>query len=59
MFFEWNDPWVDVSGGWAGITFDNLSQVGQGLHYPTSNTDNGMVIYAPLDEAVPDRKSVV
>ena len=51
--FEWNDPWVDVSGGWAGITFDNLSQVGQGLHYPTSNTDNGMVIYAPLDEAVP------
>ena len=28
--FEWNDPWVDVSGGWAGITFDNLSQVGQG-----------------------------
>ena len=50
--FEWNDPWVDVSGGWAGITFDALDQVGGGLYYPTSNADNGMVVYAPLDEAV-------
>ena len=51
--FEWNDAWVDVSGGWAGITFDALDQVGGGLYYPTSNADNGMVIYAPLDQAVP------
>ncbi len=50
--FEWNDPWVDVSGGWAGITFDNLNQIGGGLYYPTSNADNGMIVYAPLDEAV-------
>jgi hypothetical protein len=52
--FEWNDAWVDVSvGGWAGITFDALDQVGSGLYYPSSNADNGMVIYAPLDQAVP------
>jgi hypothetical protein len=50
--FEWNDAWVDVSGGWAGITFDALDQVGGGLYYPTSNADNGMVVYAPLDDAV-------
>jgi len=51
--FEWNDPWVDVSGGWATITFDNLGQVGGGLYYPTSNADNGMVVYAPFDAPVP------
>ncbi len=51
--FEWNDPWVDVSGGWATITFDNLGQVGGGLYYPTSNADNGMVVYAPFDGTVP------
>lgn len=50
--FEWNDPWVDVSGGWAGITFDNLNQISGGFYYPTSNADNGMIVYAPLDEAV-------
>jgi len=51
--FEWNDPWVDVTGGWATITFDNLGQVGGGLYYPTSNADNGMVVYAPFDAPVP------
>ena len=51
--FEWNDPWVDVSGGWAGITFDALNSVGSGLHYPASNDENQQVIYAPLIEAVP------
>ena len=51
--FEWNDPWVDVSGGWATITFDNLGQVGGGLYYPTSNADNGKVVYAPFDAPVP------
>ena len=51
--FEWNDPWVDVSGGWAGITFDALNSVGSGLHYLASNDENQQVIYAPLIEAVP------
>ena len=51
--FEWNDTWTDVTGGWASITFDALDQVGSGIYYPTSNTENGMVIYAPLDETVP------
>lgn len=50
--FEWNDPWVDVSGGWAGITFDALNSVGSGLHYPASNDENQQVIYAPLIEPV-------
>lgn len=50
--FEWNDAWVDVTAGWAAITFDDLSQVGGGLYYPASNDENGQVVYAPLDAGV-------
>lgn len=51
---EWNDGWtgIDPATGWSSITFDNLSQVGFGSHYPASNDDNDDVIYAPLDAPV-------
>ena len=51
--FEWNDAWIDVSAGWAAVTFDDLNQVGGGLYYPASNDENGQVVYAPLDNGVP------
>ena len=50
--FEWNDAWIDVSAGWAAITFDDLNQVGGGLYYPASNDENGQVVYAALDNGV-------
>jgi hypothetical protein len=50
--FEWNDPWTDVQGGFAAVTFDNLVQVGGGLYYPSSNDEDGVVVYAPLDAGV-------
>ncbi len=50
--FEWNDAWTDVTGGFAAVTFDNLVQVGGGLYYPSSNDENGAVVYAPLDAGV-------
>lgn len=45
--FEWNDAWVDVSGGWAGITFDALTQVGTGSYVPTA-ADYKQQVYAPF-----------
>ena len=50
--FEWNDAWIDVSAGWAAVTFDDLNQVGGGLYYPASNDENGQVVYAALDNGV-------
>ena len=50
--FEWNDAWIDVSAGFAAVTFDDLNQVGGGLYYPESNDENGQVVYAPLDNGV-------
>jgi hypothetical protein len=50
--FEWNDAWIDVSAGFAAVTFDDLNQVGGGLYYPASNDENGQVVYAALDNGV-------
>lgn len=50
--FEWNDPWVDVSGGFAAVTFDNLNQVGAASHFPASEDDNEDVIYQALNTPV-------
>ncbi|MEN9700669.1 MAG: hypothetical protein RLZZ301_1867 [Bacteroidota bacterium] len=50
--FEWNDSWVDLSGGWSSITFDNLNQVG-GLTYDyVGNAQNAQVVYAAFNSPV-------
>lgn len=50
--FEWNDTWVDVSAGWAGITFDLLNQVGTGSYVPSSNAEYRTQVYAPFTSTV-------
>lgn len=51
---EWDDAWTDLTsaGGWAGITFDQLSQVGYFEWYGDASNTNGEVVYAELAEAV-------
>lgn len=47
--FEWNDVWTSLS---AGVTFDDLNQVGVGSHIPSSNSDNNVEIYQALNAPV-------
>ena len=50
--YEWDDAWVDISGGWATVTFDVLSAVGDFDWDGTSSSVNGEVVYAPLNSPV-------
>ncbi len=47
--FEWNDPWTTLS---AGVTYNNLNQIGVGEHHPASNADNKKVVYQALNSSV-------
>ena len=50
--YEWDDAWVGLSGGWATVTFDVLSAVGDFDWDGTSSSVNGEVVYAPLNSPV-------
>jgi hypothetical protein len=50
--YEWDDAWQDVSGGWATVTFDVLSAVGDFDWDGTASTVNGEVVYQELNAPV-------
>lgn len=50
--FEWNDTWVDLSNGFASLTFDNLNQVGGFTYDYSGNGSNEQVVYAAFPTPV-------
>jgi hypothetical protein len=50
--FEWNDPWTNVGGAWANITFNDLNPVKVHDYICPDDSLNNKMIYSQFDAPV-------